>query len=594
LTGAAPKISQAGEIEIYPELTPATAGFARHYREALLLAVASPMIAELLSSSAPPLQFFVPWIFALFVLFYGLCALLIREVSLRWGGGWARILLLGSAFGILDEGLAARAFFDPASRSLGPLAAYGRWVGVNWIWSLDAILYHAVFSVAIPILLIYQFFPASRDVRWLGRKAFWTVAVLFGLAAWVFLDSGGHRYRVPNLYLAVCCAVMILLCLLARRGFRQLAAEARPAAISPRRFAALGFGAAAGLLLHIYVVPYLVHSSTVILVILGILVFAVGRTLIAWSGSGAGWSRSQQCGLLVGALGFYAFLALFHEVNPSRTYDATGMSVIGVFTLIGLTWMWRRAGRYESITALPNGLAPQPFLSNTGTLATDVGAFDGAIPFPSVSVRPGTLKVPLLWRLVEITVAVSALTLTSPVMLLLAVLIRRGTPGRALFFQPRVGINSSIFTFVKFRTLYADARERFPELYDYRYSEEKIRDLKFKIPNDPRVTPQGTWMRKSTLDELPNFWNVLTGDMALVGPRPEIPEMMPYYTGEMLLKFSVRPGITGLAQISGRGRLGFHETVGLDVEYVKRHSLVLDLKILFLTALKMITRDGAF
>jgi lipopolysaccharide/colanic/teichoic acid biosynthesis glycosyltransferase len=101
-------------------------------------------------------------------------------------------------------------------------------------------------------------------------------------------------------------------------------------------------------------------------------------------------------------------------------------------------------------------------------------------------------------------------------------------------------------------------------------------------------------MRKSTLDELPNFWNVLTGDMALVGPRPEIPEMLPYYSDEMQLKFTVRPGITGMAQVAGRGRLGFHETVELDVQYVKNRSMLLDLKILLTTVVKIITRDGAF
>jgi len=191
-------------------------------------------------------------------------------------------------------------------------------------------------------------------------------------------------------------------------------------------------------------------------------------------------------------------------------------------------------------------------------------------------------------------VAATVLVLTSPVLLAMAIAIRRGTPGRALFFQTRLGVNCEPFTFVKFRTLYADARQRFPHLYAYRYTEQDLRNLKFKITNDPRVTPQGRWMRTSTLDELPNFWNVLRGDMALVGPRPEIPEMLPYYTGDMMLKFSARPGITGLAQISGRGRLGFHETVNLDVQYVKTRSWALDLKVLLLTAYKILTRDGAF
>jgi len=203
-------------------------------------------------------------------------------------------------------------------------------------------------------------------------------------------------------------------------------------------------------------------------------------------------------------------------------------------------------------------------------------------------------SVSFLQRALEVVIAAIALILTTPIMLVLAILIRRGTPGKAIFHQDRVGAGAQLFKFVKFRTLYVDARTRFPELYAYRYSQDELRELKFKVQKDPRVTPQGTWMRKSTLDELPNFWNVLRGDMALVGPRPEIPEMLPYYVGGMKRKFDVRPGITGLAQISGRGRLGFYETVAYDLEYVEKRSLLLDAKILFLTLVKIVTRDGAF
>ncbi|WP_321471621.1 sugar transferase [uncultured Paludibaculum sp.] len=197
-------------------------------------------------------------------------------------------------------------------------------------------------------------------------------------------------------------------------------------------------------------------------------------------------------------------------------------------------------------------------------------------------------------RLVEILVAGVVLLITSPIIAMMALIIKLGTPGRVLFFQDRMGLKGRTFKFVKFRTLYADARQRFPDLYAYQYTDEELRALKFKVTNDPRVTPQGRWMRKTTLDELPNFWNVLTGDMALVGPRPEIPEMLKYYDGHMLEKFSVRPGITGLAQISGRGALGFHETVELDVAYVRNRTLALDLKIILLTLVKMVTQEGAF
>ena len=203
-------------------------------------------------------------------------------------------------------------------------------------------------------------------------------------------------------------------------------------------------------------------------------------------------------------------------------------------------------------------------------------------------------RIPIAQRLLEIFVASSALVLPLPIMLAIALIIRCGTPGPALFRQPRVGLNQRLFNFIKFRTFYADARERFPELYRYQYSGEELRSLKFKVNQDPRVTPQGRWLRKSSFDELPNFWNCLIGEMALVGPRPEIPEMLPYYKGEMLRKFTVRPGITGLAQISGRGRLGFYETVALDVYYVKNKSFWLDLKIILKTLYLVVTRDGAF
>lgn len=196
--------------------------------------------------------------------------------------------------------------------------------------------------------------------------------------------------------------------------------------------------------------------------------------------------------------------------------------------------------------------------------------------------------------MLEVAVAVPALILMSPILLLIAVMIRIDSPGPALFFQYRLGAGAKPFRFVKFRTLYVDARERFPELYAYRYTDQQIQSLRFKVENDPRVTRVGRWLRQSSLDELPNFYNVLTGDMALVGPRPEIPEMLPYYKGAMLEKFAVRPGVTGLAQTSGRGRLGFVETVDLDTQYVRTRTFLGDVGLLGRTIRMVVLRDGAF
>jgi lipopolysaccharide/colanic/teichoic acid biosynthesis glycosyltransferase len=551
------------------------------YRNVLLLALAAPAIAELLSSSAPPLEFFIPWIFALFVLFYGGSVILIREVTLRWNSGWPGILLLGAAFGILEEGISTRAFFDPAWSALGPMTGTGYWLGVNWTWMFDAIFYHAVFSTALPILLVYQIFPQYRRITWLGTRGLTAVSILFAFAAAVFVQSGTTRYPAPAPYLLACLAAIVILALLSRKLKVSPRSPGAAQVTRARPFAILAFGATLGLVLQIYALPLVVHSAWVTAAALALLVLVPAWLLLVWSGGEL--TNAQSSALLIGALGCFAVLGFLQEINPTRTNNPRGMSIVSAGTLIGLYFLRKKTWAAEPVR-LETIAAHSPAIARTPSIGGPVE--DAVIP-REAGVSP-------FWRLFEVVTALTALILASPIVLILAIIIRRGSPGRALFFQPRVGINGRVFTFVKFRTLYADAKQRFPELYAYQYSEEDLRALKFKIVNDPRVTPQGKWMRTTTLDELPNFWNVLRGEMALVGPRPEIPEMLPYYKGEMLRKFSVRPGVTGLAQISGRGRLGFHETVELDVEYVKSRSTLLDLKIIALTVYKMVTRDGAF
>lgn len=556
------------------------------------LGVAAPVVAELLSGSCPPVLFFVPWIFGLFVLFYGGSAILIRELTLRWQTGWKGVLLLGAAFAILHEGLATRAFFDPDWRSLGPMVGHGYAFGVNWIWTADAILYHAVLSTALPILLVYQVAPSVRTTPWLGARGLWGVGALFAFGAAVFLESGKSRYAADASWLWAGTAAIAVLVVLARFT-RPSPAVAPRAAVHPRWFLALGAAAAMLLVLQIYVLPLLVPSPWITAAALAGGVLLTNRTLRRWSGGDM--TAAQECGLLAGTFGFFAVLDFFQEVNPSRTDNPAGLSVVGAAALLFLYWLWKRALPAIDVSRanrIPTAtlVAQPPVVTLTAPPATTTTVLTA----PSPQVRPATFGVSRVERCVECAVAASALVSAAPLLVVLAWIVRRGTTGPALFRQVRLGLGGVPFTFVKFRTLYADARERFPELYAYRYSDAELRDLKFKVTDDPRVTPQGRWMRRSTLDELPNFWNVLRGDMALVGPRPEIPEMLPYYHGDMLRKFSVRPGITGLAQISGRGRLGFYETVDLDVEYVRTRSWRLDLKILLLTAYKILTRDGAF
>jgi lipopolysaccharide/colanic/teichoic acid biosynthesis glycosyltransferase len=229
-----------------------------------------------------------------------------------------------------------------------------------------------------------------------------------------------------------------------------------------------------------------------------------------------------------------------------------------------------------------------------------------------------------LYRVVEFSMALAALLLTLPLILLQVVIIRLDSPGPALFFQTRYGRSRMVrgdqlldrtdiisatgrfepgklywvprtFRFVKFRTMYADANQRFPNLYSYEFdTHEEFRAAYYKLDNDPRVTRAGRWLRRLTIDELPNLWSVVAGHIALVGPRPENPVYLPYYSAEEMKKFTVRPGITGLAVINGRGDLPIGGQIDWDLAYVRDRSVWLDIKALVMTVWLVLVRRGAF
>ncbi len=152
------------------------------------------------------------------------------------------------------------------------------------------------------------------------------------------------------------------------------------------------------------------------------------------------------------------------------------------------------------------------------------------------------------------------------------------------------------FRFVKFRTMRHDALELYPELYwwNYNISEHEFQNIYHNLDDDPRVTRVGKFLRKTSLDEIVNFWHVLTGECRLVGPRPEIVDILPYYSAEEMRKFTVKPGITCLWAIRGRSELSVRQKNEHDIEYVATRSVWLDLKVLVLTAWCVVWRRGAY
>ena len=193
-------------------------------------------------------------------------------------------------------------------------------------------------------------------------------------------------------------------------------------------------------------------------------------------------------------------------------------------------------------------------------------------------------------RMIDIAGALVGLLITGIVGIVLAPFLLIESPGPLIFCQNRVGVNGRIFKFYKFRSMYVDAEERKKELM----SKNEVQGLMFKMENDPRITKVGAFIRKTSIDELPQFWNVLKGDMSLVGTRPPTVDEYEQYTGYQKRRISFRPGITGLWQISGRSDIkDFDEVVKLDLEYIDNWSLLLDLKIIFKTILVVFKGSGA-
>ncbi|HJX46782.1 MAG TPA: sugar transferase [Gaiellaceae bacterium] len=189
-------------------------------------------------------------------------------------------------------------------------------------------------------------------------------------------------------------------------------------------------------------------------------------------------------------------------------------------------------------------------------------------------------------RALDVLLALLFLVAFSPVILLAIVAIRLETPGPALYRQERMGRKGRIFSLLKLRGMYIDAPQRFPSLYDHQATAgEDTAAMYFHRANDPRLTNVGRFLRKHSFDELPNFWNVLLGDMSIVGPRPEIPELAHLYGSSLGALLSVRPGITSPSKARGRDMLSFEETLARDLEYVRNRSLALNVRTIAETAL---------
>jgi hypothetical protein len=300
---------------------------------ALVLFFLAPAIGELLSGSAPPGEFFNPISFLLLSSLYGSGALLVRELKIRWNKGYVSLFILGAAYGVIEEGLMVKSFFDPGWMDLGILGVYGRWLDVNWVWAEWLTIYHAIFSIVIPITLVEVVFPHRRNESWLSNKKLVSVGVLL-FAVTAFGYGFLTPYYPPLLQYLLTVVLVAGLFLLAWKIPNETGKHGHLDPGHPIKLASVGFITTLAFFLLFGAGPNIL-TSPVLLMLLGVvLVFSVFSLLrrFKWNAK----NLYSKFALAAGALGFFIFLAPLQELDQNRLDNPQGMFIVGIVATIML------------------------------------------------------------------------------------------------------------------------------------------------------------------------------------------------------------------------------------------------------------------
>ena len=306
-------------------------------RPLLALILLSPVIAEMLSGSTPPLEWLNPIAVLFLVWLYGAGILVMRETAVRWKTGWPGILILGAAYGIIEEGLAVKSFFDPTWMDLGTLGWYGRWLDVNWVWAVWLTIYHAVVSIAIPIFLMEWIWPRVRGQPLTSRRGYITAIALLA-AATIFINILLTPYRPSVWHLLGASAAVVFLIWAAKRyaGALWSRLPTRKLPPSPRVYALGGFGFLMG--------SFLLYGGGPFFGVIPILTILEGATvligvmlLVRRTSNDPRWDR-QRFAFVAGCMGFLVVLSAFLELAGNR-----GMGVAGAAFAYLLVHLYRKA-----------------------------------------------------------------------------------------------------------------------------------------------------------------------------------------------------------------------------------------------------------
>jgi len=333
-------------------------GLKERITPALALFFLAPAVGELLSGSSPPLEFFNPFSLFLLCLMYGGGALLVREAIFRWKQGWLSMLLLGAAYGIAEEGLACKSFFDPNWMDIGILGSYGRFADVNWIWTLELTAFHAVFSISASIILVTLLFPGKKDEPWLSARGLYLAgagfAFIIPFCYWLLTP-----YRPPAVPFVSAILVAAMLVLLAWKLPRPFPWERLFGAVdlqkpaSVRWFTAFGLAWTPMLFFFSWIAVALIPLATVTGLLMLAFFAASGILLSRHTGYGRNWTVKHQHGLVAGSLGFFVFLGFILELGGIR-----GMSAVAIGFVLFLLLLRRRLVALEG--KMPRGAEERP------------------------------------------------------------------------------------------------------------------------------------------------------------------------------------------------------------------------------------------
>lgn len=232
----------------------------------LVLFFLAPAIAELLLGSSPPSEFFNPFILLLLSSLYGSGALIVRELKVRWNKGYVSIFILGAAYGIIEEGLMVKSFFDPEWIDLGILGTYGRWQSINWVWAEWLTIYHSIFSIAIPITLVELAYAKKRNERWVGNKKFVALIILFG-AVTALGYFGLTPYKPSPIQYLLSIATVVILLISAWKSSSKTGKMGKLHPLKPSTLALVGFLTALALFLLFMTGPYVISQPPILMLI---------------------------------------------------------------------------------------------------------------------------------------------------------------------------------------------------------------------------------------------------------------------------------------------------------------------------------------